>query len=171
MTPEEREGQEEMANTFGLTAEQAREGGKVKTMHIFEIDDAMLGSEWSENDSRERFMECLAEAFAQSGIDASIRWADSCNGGRGMICPDDETCPHYSERDIDSAWQDALAAYAAERYVKKGGVECPFCGSNDIEGGEVAIDAGGATQEVSCLECGESWYDLYALTGYLPARR
>jgi transcription elongation factor Elf1 len=40
---------------------------------------------------------------------------------------------------------------------------CPFCHSGQIEGGSVEIDAGGAWQEVSCVECGEQWVDIYKL--------
>ncbi len=40
---------------------------------------------------------------------------------------------------------------------------CPVCDSDDIEGGSVEIDAGGATQEVSCKECDTEWTDIYKL--------
>lgn len=52
-------------------------------------------------------------------------------------------------------------------YVEKGGCTCPFCGSDDIEGGPFNADAGYATQEVSCNECDRSWEDQYNLTGYI----
>lgn len=52
-------------------------------------------------------------------------------------------------------------------YVEKGGCTCPFCGSDDIEGGSTNVDAGYATQEVSCNECDRSWEDQYNLTGYI----
>lgn len=51
-------------------------------------------------------------------------------------------------------------------YVKKGGCRCPFCGSEDIVGQSVEIDAGGAIQECSCAECDKEWYDHYKLSGY-----
>lgn len=43
---------------------------------------------------------------------------------------------------------------------------CPHCGSEDVEGGEVNVDAGGAWQEVTCNECGATWNDVYKLTGF-----
>ena len=41
---------------------------------------------------------------------------------------------------------------------------CPYCGKDDIEGGSIEIDAGGASQEVSCLVCDEEWTDQYTLS-------
>jgi hypothetical protein len=54
-------------------------------------------------------------------------------------------------------------------YVEKGGCTCPFCGSDDIEGGSFNADAGYATQETSCNECDRSWEDQYTLTGYIAS--
>lgn len=54
-----------------------------------------------------------------------------------------------------------------EEYVQKGGTSCPFCGATDITGGPVEIDAGIASQPVSCNECDKEWWDEYALTGYV----
>ncbi len=51
-------------------------------------------------------------------------------------------------------------------YLKAGGCRCPFCGSEDIVGEGVEIDAAGATQEVSCSDCDKTWYDNYVLTGF-----
>ena len=43
---------------------------------------------------------------------------------------------------------------------------CPHCDSDDIEGGHVTIDSGGASQTVSCLKCDSAWVDDYQLIGY-----
>lgn len=44
--------------------------------------------------------------------------------------------------------------------------KCPKCMSDDgIEGGSVEIDAGTATQECWCGECGAEWTDIYKLSG------
>ena len=51
------------------------------------------------------------------------------------------------------------------RYIEHGGARCPFCNSTDITGRSVEIDAGGATQDVSCEDCSETWWDVYTLTG------
>lgn len=53
-----------------------------------------------------------------------------------------------------------------EEYVAGGGCHCPACGSLDIEGGEVNIHAGYATQEVTCDDCCAEWDDQYKLVGY-----
>lgn len=51
-----------------------------------------------------------------------------------------------------------------KKYLKEGGVNCPFCGSEDIEGGHIDIDAGGAWQHITCLNCEKRWNDMYVLT-------
>ena len=52
-----------------------------------------------------------------------------------------------------------------EEYVKSDR-RCPFCGSDQIEGGFVEIDSHGAHQTVGCIECHKSWIDEYVLVGY-----
>lgn len=51
------------------------------------------------------------------------------------------------------------------KYLKHRGVKCPNCGSPDITGESIEVDAGGATQEISCNECPAQWQDVYTLTG------
>ncbi len=51
-------------------------------------------------------------------------------------------------------------------YVRQGGIKCPFCQSAEISGNSVEIDAGTASQEVSCGSCHKSWTDLYSLVGF-----
>ncbi len=54
-----------------------------------------------------------------------------------------------------------------EQYVAAGGANCPGCDSGDgVEGGSVEIDAGGASQNCYCVECGAEWTDLYDLKSY-----
>ena len=50
-----------------------------------------------------------------------------------------------------------------DRYLACGGLRCPFCNSDQIEGDEWDADSGSATQEVGCKDCGESWLDVYKL--------
>ncbi len=40
---------------------------------------------------------------------------------------------------------------------------CLNCDSDNIEGGSVNVDAGGAIQDIYCNDCGSSWSDLYKL--------
>lgn len=49
-------------------------------------------------------------------------------------------------------------------YIESGGITCPACGSADITGGSVEIDAGGASQSCSCSTCDCEWTDRYTLT-------
>lgn len=51
-------------------------------------------------------------------------------------------------------------------YVQQGGVKCPCCGSEDLTGHSVEVDAGTAWQRIDCDECGASWCDNYALVDY-----
>ncbi len=54
----------------------------------------------------------------------------------------------------------------SQEYTQEGGTRCPHCGSLEIEGHEVNIDAGHARQEMSCNRCGQGWQDFYTLAGY-----
>jgi hypothetical protein len=56
-------------------------------------------------------------------------------------------------------------------YVAHGGTQCPFCGSHDITGDEVNIDAGSAWQDVFCNDCAAEWQDTYTLTGYATTNK
>lgn len=53
-----------------------------------------------------------------------------------------------------------------EQYVECGGQNCPFCGSTDLTGDSIHVEAGKAFQEMGCNECDRSWQDEYKLTGY-----
>lgn len=57
-----------------------------------------------------------------------------------------------------------------KQYVKTKGTKCPYCGSWNIEGADHKVDAGEATQEMSCVACGAEWLDCYVLVGYIPQR-
>ena len=54
-----------------------------------------------------------------------------------------------------------------KEYLKSHGLKCPFCRSNKIESGpvEIALSCFGSAN-VTCLECGKEWKDLYSLVGY-----
>ena len=55
---------------------------------------------------------------------------------------------------------------SSDDYAANCGIKCPFCDSLGIEGGPVEIDAGYATQEARCVDCGKTWFDQYKLIGY-----
>jgi len=52
-----------------------------------------------------------------------------------------------------------------ERYIATGGTFCPYCGAADLSGWAVEVDAGYASQPVSCDACGKHWTDVYRLVG------
>ena len=54
---------------------------------------------------------------------------------------------------------------ACQQYVEQGGVNCPCCGSDQLDGGSVEIDGAFARQEVRCLDCRQDWTDEYRLVG------
>mgnify|MGYP001161685594 CR=1 FL=1 len=52
-----------------------------------------------------------------------------------------------------------------KKYVESKGVRCPYCKSEDIEGGFIEVNAGVAQQNIRCNNCGEEWTDTYTLNG------
>jgi len=58
-----------------------------------------------------------------------------------------------------------IAQSLIDQYVTHSGVRCinPDCLSEDISGGSVDIDSGGAFQVITCQECGWSWTDSHEL--------
>lgn len=52
------------------------------------------------------------------------------------------------------------------QYIAIKGVRCPSCGSSDVTGSHLEVDAGTAFQPMTCSECGANWSDSYVLTGY-----
>ena len=55
----------------------------------------------------------------------------------------------------------------ANEYVAGGGGNCPHCGSEQIVGGSIEIDAGRAYQEITCQACEASWVDGYTLASVM----
>ena len=54
--------------------------------------------------------------------------------------------------------------YVYHDYLKRGGVFCPFCYSDDIDWGPVEVDSV-VWQSASCYACHEEWSDVYFLCG------
>lgn len=48
-------------------------------------------------------------------------------------------------------------------YLRKKGAACPYCESNQIEGGDLDFEADKIAQECRCLDCDQRWVDLYKL--------
>jgi hypothetical protein len=53
-----------------------------------------------------------------------------------------------------------------EEYIHCQGNKCPFCHSDDVNGGALTVDGKEVWQEVCCNDCGLIWTDFYTLTGY-----
>ena len=52
----------------------------------------------------------------------------------------------------------------ATQYVNSFGTLCPYCGTLNIDAQSIDIDAGFATQKITC-ENGHTWDDIYQLAG------
>jgi hypothetical protein len=64
--------------------------------------------------------------------------------------------------------QTILTFQRKAQYLADGGSKCPFCGSDEIEGGHMEVDGTTTWQEVTCLKCDESWQDIYQLSDVEP---
>ncbi|KZX57968.1 hypothetical protein A3709_20365 [Halioglobus sp. HI00S01] len=53
-----------------------------------------------------------------------------------------------------------------DEYGQRQGSVCPVCTSDQIEGGRIEVDGGGAWQPIACNHCGSTWDDDFKLTGY-----
>lgn len=41
--------------------------------------------------------------------------------------------------------------------------KCPYCGFDQIEGGDLNFETGSLSQEIRCNACDKGWYDVYKL--------
>ena len=53
-----------------------------------------------------------------------------------------------------------------KKYLERGGICCPFCGSTAVAGGHIVAQHTNAWAEVECEDCGAQWRDVYSMTGY-----
>lgn len=120
----------------------------------------------------ERLVERRIELVAENGeraLEEIFR-----NGALGYDdLPINQLLDEYQERslhEIHDDDEDDLTALrkpmTTEQYVETGGTRCPFCRSQNLDGGPFEADAGGATQEVGCNDCGKSWLDVHTLIKY-----
>jgi hypothetical protein len=50
-----------------------------------------------------------------------------------------------------------------QRYLRNGGISCPYCGSEQLDGSSWESTDGVVHRKVSCT-CGHSWFDNYVLS-------
>ncbi len=43
--------------------------------------------------------------------------------------------------------------------------KCPYCKSQEIEGGAFDVEADHVYQDIKCIGCGRTWTDEYTLSG------
>ncbi len=53
-----------------------------------------------------------------------------------------------------------------EEYVEAGGLQCPYCKSDDIAGQSFDGEGRHVWSVIHCNECGADWMDIYTLTGF-----
>lgn len=51
------------------------------------------------------------------------------------------------------------------KYVAGEGCNCPFCDSDELEGGSINIEGNNAYQGMFCHSCNAGWDDVYVLSG------
>ena len=44
--------------------------------------------------------------------------------------------------------------------------ECPYCGSDEVEGGFIEVDGDHARQKMSCSRCLSMWNSVFVHVGY-----
>lgn len=52
----------------------------------------------------------------------------------------------------------------ARKYLDSSGTHCPYCGSDQYEGGSISVEAGSAGQFMKCNSCEKTWEDNYRLS-------
>lgn len=67
----------------------------------------------------------------------------------------------------DAQWSPATGTMTDAQYVARRGSGCPSCGSVSVRSAaSPVVEPGSAAQKVECSQCGATWTDTYALTGY-----
>lgn len=53
-----------------------------------------------------------------------------------------------------------------QEHIDAKGNHCPFCNSDEIEGGSFTVDNGKVFQPTYCLNCDKGWENEYTLSDY-----
>lgn len=61
-----------------------------------------------------------------------------------------------------------LSQAKIKRYIKSGGVYCPYCGSENLDEFGQDYDETGIYKYIRCLTCDERWTDTYKLIDMTP---
>jgi len=87
------------------------------------------------------------------------RWTCTKCGYEWSACISDDKVPNICGCEEATKLTKAMK----KEYIASDQSICPYCKSDDIEGGFVEIDTSGAWQPVSCNECMREWNDIYKL--------
>jgi formate dehydrogenase maturation protein FdhE len=74
----------------------------------------------------------------------------------------DET-PSFTAYGFSKRAETVLTAEQREAYVENAGATCPACGSMGFVGNGLTFEAGHIIQRITCSDCSEEWFDVYAL--------
>jgi hypothetical protein len=65
-------------------------------------------------------------------------------------------------------WSPAHGPMSNSQHIHSNGAKCPVCGQKDsLDGWEVSLGDGAATQALNCFNCGSEWTNVYNLSGYI----
>ena len=104
---------------------------------------------------REHFLDERVEPLTSEEIDA--------------LC-EDITLHPTAEATFLSDDKGILAVMSTQQYAIKDGVRCPWCKSNEIEGGQFDVQEGVAFQPIHCHGCLREYTDVYRLVAFQPGR-
>ena len=75
-------------------------------------------------------------------------------------------------RDLKATDPDALSIdQRITEYKKHNGIKCMFCWRDQLQGEDVTIDSGQASQAITCTVCGATWTDVYVLSNAVNVQK
>lgn len=136
--------------------------------NLFNINDFTGRGEIQRDDEAQVFPN---DQEASEFVQRQARAGDAVAVKAMKICgpadPDGGEALNLPGPSANAQWSPTKGAMTDAQYSARRGCHCPSCGSSTgISGGALEVDGGTAWQKVDCSECGASWSDTYALTGY-----
>lgn len=111
--------------------------------------------------SHTRLLEALSRAFGERN------WS-TLHAQLGKLKDSPQGAPKAADA-VD--WEPSQGPMTEAQYVRYGGNRCPFCGSSELEAGDVEADGAEAWDRTDCMSCCSSWSSAFKLSGYFNARK
>jgi DNA-directed RNA polymerase subunit RPC12/RpoP len=70
--------------------------------------------------------------------------------------------------------QEQITDQQTQKYLESRGIRCPYCDSDNLEPvppGIMQVDSEEAWMQMQCLDCQQTWDDIYQLTGFSKEHR